>query len=159
MTPQRLFIETYKNDVIESTSGTSIFPSVKMAQMILETNWGKSRIGNNMFGIKAKGAKTPFWDGSLNQAKTTEVIDGKSGTYTEPFRAYKTVADSIRDHSYFILTNSRYKNAGVFDAVTYQDQAKALQKAGYATDPDYADKLIQIISWNQLYDLDKKKRT
>jgi flagellum-specific peptidoglycan hydrolase FlgJ len=152
------FFKQFGNSIIEACQGTPIFPSVKAAQMALETGYGKSKVGNNMFGIKASGAHSPYWSGRAQTAKTTEVIEGKAGTYNLAFREYNSISDSIRDHSYFLLQNPRYRKAGVFGASTPEQQAKALQAAGYATDPGYADKLIQIINRYGLKSLDEKKK-
>lgn len=157
MTPAE-FIKTYQAAVIEACAGSAIFPSVKMAQAALETGWGKSVAGNNMFGIKGLGKKSPYWNGATVTANTREVINGQSGKYNLAFRAYTTVADSIRDHTYFLQQNSRYAAAGVFTAATPEDQASALQKAGYATDPNYAASLKSIISKYNLKQLDVKKK-
>ena len=151
------FFRQYGPAIVEACQGTAIFPSVKAAQMALETGYGKSKVGNNMFGIKAQGATSPYWKGKTISANTTEVIQGKAGTFNLAFRDYNSVADSIRDHSYFLLQNPRYRKAGVFSAKTPQDQTRALQAAGYATDPGYSDKLIQIIARYGLESLDKKK--
>ncbi len=157
MTPSQ-FISTYENAVIEACAGSSIFPSVKMAQAALETGWGKSVVGNNMFGIKASGAHSPYWKGSAVSSNTREVVDGISGQYDLKFRFYTTLADSIRDHSYFLQQNSRYSKAGVFSATTPEAQAAALQAAGYATDPNYAQSLVSIIKSHNLKRLDVKKK-
>lgn len=152
------FFRQYGPAVIEATAGTNIFPSVKAAQMALETGYGRSKVGNNMFGIKATGAHSPYWKGALVSAETTEVTAGQAARLQQPFRQYASVADSIRDHSYFLLANPRYRKAGVFSAKTPADQARALQAAGYATDPGYADKLISIINRYGLTSLDEKKK-
>ncbi|MDL2309022.1 glucosaminidase domain-containing protein [Bacteroidales bacterium OttesenSCG-928-C03] len=156
MTAQE-FIRKYGDEMVIATNGTPLFPSVKMAQAALETGWGKSTVGpaNNMFGIKATGANTPYWDGSAYSATTQEVVNGNTYTITDGFRMYKTMSDSIRDHSYLLTTLNRYKP--VLTAVTPEDQARALQSCGYATDPNYASKLISIINMNNLKELDKKK--
>jgi flagellum-specific peptidoglycan hydrolase FlgJ len=153
------FISTYENAVIEACGGSTIFPSVKMAQAALETGWGKSVKGNNMFGIKGLGKKSPYWTGKVVNTSTREVINGQSGQYNLDFRAYETVSDSIRDHTYFLQQNSRYANAGVFTAKTPEEQCKALQNAGYATDPNYAQSLISIITKYNLKRLDEKKKS
>ena len=152
------FITKYENAVIEACAGSKIFPSVKMAQAAVETGWGKSVAGNNMFGIKASGVKTPYWQGNSVIANTREVIDGISAQYNLAFRQYATVADSIRDHTYFLQSNPRYDKYGVFAAATPEAQCKALQAAGYATDPNYAATLISIINSNNLKRLDQKKK-
>jgi len=152
------FIRQFSADVIDASQGTGLFPSVIMAQMCLESGYGKSKIGNNMFGIKASGAHSPYWTGAAMNADTTEVINGSAGTYNLAFRSYTSISDSIRDHSYFLLQNPRYRQHGVLGATTAQDQARALQAAGYATDPGYAAKLIQIIAKYNLESLDIKKK-
>jgi flagellum-specific peptidoglycan hydrolase FlgJ len=155
MTPTD-FIGRYQNPVIIASMATGLFPSVTMAQAALETGWGASVVGNNMFGIKASGATSPYWKGNSVNSNTKEVIDGQTGTYNLAFRQYADVSDSIKDHTYFLKQNGRY--AGVFSATTPEDQCRALQAAGYATDPTYANKLIQVITKYGLKDLDKKKR-
>jgi len=152
------FIATYRAPIIRSTIGTGIFPSVKMAQAALETGWGKSSIGNNLFGIKARGNHSPYWKGHAITADTTEYIQGEAGIYKEGFRVYNSIEDSIRDHTHFLQTNPRYKANNVFAAETPEAQAMALQTAGYATDPNYATKLINIINQHNLKELDEKKK-
>ncbi len=157
MTPAE-FIAKYENAVIEACQGSKIFPSVKMAQAAVETGWGKSIPNNNMFGIKAAGVHTPFWNGESKISSTREVINGMSGQYNLAFRSYASLADSIRDHTYFLQSNARYANNGVFSATTPQAQADALQRAGYATDPNYASTLKQLIKTYNLERLDQKKK-
>jgi len=157
MSKQTDFINKYSGAVITACDGTGIFPSVKMAQMILETGWGKSKVGNNMFGIKAAGKKSPYWNGAAIKADTTEFIQGESGTYNMAFRKYDSIESSIKDHTNFLQQNSRYASAGVFTAKTPQEQAQALQSAGYATAPNYAASLISVIKSYNLENLDKKK--
>lgn len=148
-------IDRYSNAVIDGTQGTTLFPSVAMAQLILETGYMEHVVGNNLYGIKAAGVKTKYWDGAYVKAGTTEYINGTSGNYSLYFRKYKSEADSIKDRTEFLKTNGRYKN--VFLATTPEQQCIELQRAGYATAPAYAQILISIIkSWN-LYELDKKK--
>jgi len=153
------FIAKYENAVIEACAGSKIFPSVKMAQAALETGWGKSIPNNNLFGIKASGALTPFWKGESGISNTREVINGISAQYNLAFRSYATLADSIRDHTYFLQHNARYASHGVFTAATPEDQCMALQAAGYATDPNYAKSLISVINSHNLKSLDQKKKS
>jgi flagellum-specific peptidoglycan hydrolase FlgJ len=150
------FIKKYSNDVILATQGTPIFPSVKMAQFMIESanNKGESGKGitfvkaNNGFGIKAdknyKGAKMAF-----NTPK-----DGKPINY---FRVYNAPIDSIRDHSKFLLENKRYRDAGAFTATTPEDQIKAIAAAGYAEGKNYAATVIALINAYNLKALDKQK--
>ncbi len=156
MTPQEFF-KKYSTEFIIATNGTPLLPSVKAAQAALESGYGKSTIGpaNNLFGIKATGQISPYWDGSTYRASTGEYLNGKNVTITDGFRVYKTLSDSIRDHSHLLMTLQRYQP--VRSAITPEDQAYALQSAGYATDPTYASKLISIINKYNLKELDKKK--
>lgn len=112
-----------------------------------ETGWGKSEIKNangsnahNLFGIKAgKG-----WTGKVAEVTTTEYIDGVPRKVTAKFRAYDSYEESFRDYARLITSNPRYEKAmGKTDsALAY---ATELQKAGYATDPEYASKLSRAI--------------
>lgn len=112
-----------------------------------ETGWGKSEIKNangsnahNLFGIKA----TKGWTGKVAEVTTTEYIDGVARKVTAKFRAYDSYEESFRDYARLITSNPRYEKAmGKTDsALAY---ATELQKAGYATDPEYASKLSRAI--------------
>ncbi len=152
---KRQMIDKYSAAIIEGTQGTTLFPSVAMAQLIVETDYMQHVVGNNLFGIKAAGAKTPFWNGDFVTAGTQEYVQGQAGNYRLNFRKYKTEADSVKDRTAFLQTNGRYKK--VFLATTPEAQCYELQAAKYATAPSYAAILVSIIkSWN-LYELDKKK--
>lgn len=150
------FIKTYGDALVIGTEGTPIFPSVKAAQMILETGWGEQIKGNNAFGIKAAGQKSPFWQGDTIEFSTSEYFNGLKRQVTGLFRKYLTLSDSIQDHTHFLAQNPRYK--AVFAARTPEEQAQALQGAGYATDPTYANKLISLIKAYNLKSLDEKKK-
>lgn len=123
-----------------------ILPSVILAQAVLESGWGKSSlatIGKALFGIKA----TASWKGKVYNAKTKECYDGKNFVdEVATFRAYDTWKESIIDHCHFLCSLKRY--ARVVGEKNYSIACKELQKAGYATDPNYADKLINIIREN-----------
>ncbi|MEC0228072.1 glycoside hydrolase family 73 protein [Paenibacillus alba] len=123
--------------------GYGILASVTIAQAILESGWGRSAPGNNLFGIKGSG----------QQQATQEFINGKWVQIVDGFRVYECWADSIRDHSLLLSQNLRYKN--VLNERNYQIASKELQRAGYATDPKYADKLIQIIEGSDLTRFDQ----
>jgi flagellum-specific peptidoglycan hydrolase FlgJ len=157
MTPKE-FIKKYQDEIIISTIGTSILPSVKMAQACLETGFGASFVGpaKNLFGIKAYGDHTPYWKGDFVESATGEVFSGVSTVINDKFRKYKTVTDSIRDHSYFLTHLDRYKP--VLKAKTPEAQAKALQSCGYATATHYSDALIRLIKDYNLTKLDKRKK-
>jgi flagellum-specific peptidoglycan hydrolase FlgJ len=143
------FLEEIKPDIIEVAKSIDIPPSVLAAQAILESGWGKSRIGNNIFGVKAGGS----WTGATRAADTNEVEDGQTVRINATFRDYDSVADSIQDLGR-VLNGSRY--AAVRGTLDYAEAARALQAAGYATDPDYAAKLIKIIEDHKLYEMDEE---
>lgn len=147
------FIERFKTIVKNASKNTGLFPSVFMAQAILESNNGNSGLSkkaNNFFGIKAD----PSWLGDIYTAQTREVVNGKDVIETAKFRKYSTPELSFIDRVQFLIDNKRYKNAGVFSAKTPEEQAKALKAAGYATDPLYAELLIKLINQNNLKSLD-----
>lgn len=132
----------------------ALFASLAIAQAILESGNGRSelaRVYHNHFGIKANKA----WRGKVVSLKTKEVYDSKEVTIIDGFRAYDTAEDSFRDRNRFLARNRRYTTNGVFSAATPQEQAKALQRAGYATDPNYAKKLIDLIAGHGLERYDK----
>lgn len=149
------YIKKFGDVIIESTAGSNIFPSVIMAQAILEGNAGISDLAkkfNNHFGVKA----SPKWKGLTVKMGTYE-NNSKGVRYWEPnalWRRYVTALDSIKDHNAF-LKAVRY--AKVHLAKTPEQQATEIRKAGYATDPLYASKIMGIIDAYNLTDLDKKK--
>jgi flagellum-specific peptidoglycan hydrolase FlgJ len=153
------YIEKFRGVVLDAVKGTGLFPSLMMAQAILESSDKKgvpgnstlSRIYNNHFGIKA-GKK---WAGKKVSLKTREVFDGKDVMIGDYFRVYDDASHSFKDRIDFLRLNSRYSKAGVFTAKTPEDQAQALQDAGYATDPKYAFILCGLIKQLNLKELDK----
>lgn len=152
MTPND-FISKYKSSVQEACSGTPIFVSVTLAQAALETGWGKSSIGNNMFGIKATGSTNLYWRGKKRLVTTHEVIKGVSQIKKCWFRDYDSVADSIRDHNRLLLTSPIYKR--VREAKTPEEQCRMLKACGYATAINYDKTLISIINSRNLKQYDK----
>ncbi|WP_426305290.1 flagellar assembly peptidoglycan hydrolase FlgJ [Acidovorax facilis] len=119
--------------------------SFMLGQAGHETGWGKSEIKHkdgsnsfNLFGIKAgKG-----WTGKVAEITTTEYINGKAQKVTAKFRAYDSYEDSFRDYAKLIKDSPRYEKAeSVAQSGSAMAYASALQKAGYATDPEYAKKL------------------
>ncbi|HDR9497582.1 TPA: glycoside hydrolase family 73 protein [Burkholderia cepacia] len=127
---------------------TGVPASVTVAQAALESSWGKRAPGMNLFGIKADAS----WRGPVTSQVTHEVVDGETITITARFRAYSDWEGSIDDHAVFLTGNPRYRPAFAFkDGPNF---ARAIAKAGYATDPLYADKLIAIMSTRGLGALD-----
>ncbi|MCL2323150.1 MAG: glucosaminidase domain-containing protein [Oscillospiraceae bacterium] len=132
-----------------------IFTSITLAQAILESNWGSSKLyteGKNIFGIKSYGD----WNGEVITMTTSEWDENESRNVTikDEFRKYDNYEGSIIDHSLFLLSNPRYTDSGVFTAENYKQQAKAIKDGGYATDPDYDTSLINLIEENELFLLD-----
>lgn len=119
-----------------------IDPRLIIAQAALETGWGKSVKGNNLFGIKSHGKK----DGLMVQ--THEVVDGKRIKVRDIFRQYDSYDQSIADYGSFLQQNKRYKL--MLQAATLREQVEALGKSGYATDPEYADKVMAIAKSKRL---------
>jgi flagellar protein FlgJ len=132
----------------EAASATTGIPArFMLGQAALESGWGKAEIrgadgqnSHNLFGIKA-GAS---WKGQTVDIVTTEYVNGKPQKQVESFRAYDSYADSFRDYATLLRSNARYQNviAQGQDAAGF---AQGLQQAGYATDPNYAQKLMSVI--------------
>ena len=144
---------------------TGVCASVTVAQAILESGWGEHHMGgaNNYFGIKAQvvKGKVVFGDVATGYVdKLTKEYDknGKAYTIVAHFRSYKNMADSFIDHGIFLTNNARYRKA--LDAYTKSKDAdefaRGLQKAGYATDPNYADMLLSLMKKNNLYQYNAK---
>jgi len=142
------YISRYKEDAIREMQLSRVPASITLAQGMLESDNGNSALAvyaNNHFGIKCHTE----WTGDTY----TQDDDEKN----ECFRKYKSVYDSYQDHSNFLVTRKRY--AGLFELKTtdYKGWAKGLKAAGYATDPKYADRLIDIIERNKLYEYDQQQ--
>ncbi|KVX51702.1 TIGR02594 family protein [Burkholderia stagnalis] len=114
-----------------------------LAQAAQETGWGEKVLPgtNNIFNIKADSS----WQGESKVFRVWEVDKHDRKIWVnDPFRVYPTTLDALRDRQKFLAENPRYGKAGLYDADVKGDlvgEAKALQKAGYATDPAYAHKL------------------
>lgn len=130
-----------------ASHATGVPAHLMLGQAALESGWGKREIkatdgtpSNNLFGIKASGN----WDGKVVEATTTEFINGIKQKRIEKFRAYDSYADSFKDFANLMRNNPRYEKvmANLQDVNGY---AQAMQKAGYATDPQYASKLASVI--------------
>lgn len=130
---------------------TGVPASVTVAQAALESSWGRRAPGMNLFGIKADA----LWHGPITSQVTHEVVNGETVTITARFRAYDTWQGSIDDHAAFLTGNPRYRPA--FEFKDGPNFARAIAKAGYATDPLYADKLIAIMSTRGLGALDQSE--
>ncbi|HZT09357.1 MAG TPA: glucosaminidase domain-containing protein [Chloroflexota bacterium] len=148
------FIFSLVRGARESQRLTGVPASVTLAQAILETYWGTSflaRDANNYFGIKAyekPGTAGVVW------IDAWEVdANGRDVNYPAPFRRYADPADSLVDHGRFFLENSRYAYA-LQATSDPKEFARRINAAGYATDPNYATKLIAYMDRYNLYQWD-----
>jgi flagellar protein FlgJ len=142
------FVQQHSAAAEAASEATGIPAPFMLAQAALETGWGKREIvGNdgshshNLFGIKA-GSR---WNGPTVDVTTTEYIGGQPRKMVQKFRAYASEAESFADYARMMKDSPRYAKvvAGAADAKQF---AFGLQKAGYATDPAYADKLGKVIN-------------
>jgi flagellum-specific peptidoglycan hydrolase FlgJ len=148
------FIATIAPPALESAKRTKIPASFTVAQAALESGWGKSLLatrGRNLFGVKAGHE----WKGAVLTLNTREFIGGKWVLVEAHWRKYFDWLDSIEDHANFLLFNPRYKPAFAHP-MHGEDFAKVVQGCGYATDPNYADKIITVIRSHDLASLDKE---
>lgn len=125
-------------------------PEAVVSQSALECGWGAAAIGNNVFGIKADSS----WTGKRQLVWTREVIDGKSIMIQDWFRDYDSLADCIADHFEFLVKNTRYADAGVFDyddSKSDEEYFAALKRGGYATDPNYVASLVAMLKSVHLF--------
>lgn len=147
------FINSVKDGAIASMKKYKVLASITIAQAILESGWGKSKLTQeckNLFGVKAIGG----WRGQKKSYSTYEYYNGRKTLINDYFRVYNSYSESIEDHALFLVNNSRYKQHGFFNAKDYIGQANALQRAGYATSPIYAQQLINLIKQYNLNEYD-----
>lgn len=177
-TKRQRFINQMAKDIILSTIGTKLFPSVDMAQMICETGDGDTIMvaANNAYGVKA----TKSWNGKVVSNTTSEYIKDNTGkkvkqiykgtgltynsyseaikqgaNYVTLFRVYNDVIDSIKDHNGLIINSDRYNDAE--NALTPEIQAEELEQHGYSTSDQYGETLASIIHASGLKKLDELK--
>lgn len=138
------YIDQYKDCAIEQMLKWKVPASITLAQGLLESGAGEStlaRKGNNHFGIKCHG-----WSG-----KTIYQDDDRRN---ECFRSYNSAFESFEDHSRFLASGQRYRNLFKLKITDYKGWARGLKAAGYATNPKYADRLIDMIQLYRLYEYD-----
>ncbi|WP_409289148.1 flagellar assembly peptidoglycan hydrolase FlgJ [Pseudomonas sp. KCJK8927] len=148
------FVATMLPMAEQAAKRIGVDPRYLVAQAALETGWGKSVMRNsdgtsshNLFGIKATGN----WEGGEARAITSEFRDGKFVKETAAFRSYDSYQDSFHDLVSLLQNNSRYQEA-VKSADKPEQFVRELQKAGYATDPEYASKISQIARQMKSYE-------
>ncbi|MFS7261162.1 glycoside hydrolase family 73 protein [Carnobacterium divergens] len=147
---QQKFIDEIVLEAQALQQQTNLFASITIAQAILESDWGRSDLAvdsHNLFGIK----------GSFNDQSSTlptdEFENGERITIEASFKKYDTIQESMVDHIDFL-------KGGTYDAIKtstdYKEAAYALQNGGYATDPQYAEKLIELIEQFHLNKYDQQ---
>lgn len=148
---RREFINSIKDGALKGRTDYGIIPSLTMAQAILESGWGTSQLSikaNNLFGIKAFSD----WTGQTINLPTTEWYDGQMKIVNAEFRAYDSFNESIEDHNK-LLSYQRY--IPLKECTGYKDACQKIYECGYATDPRYSEKLINIIESNRLFEFDE----
>ena len=143
---QEAYINRYKDLAISGMRKNGIPASITLAQGMLESDYGRSRLAvnaNNHFGIKCHSG----WRG--------ETITHNDDRSNECFRKYRNAEESFNDHSSFLTTTPRYRDLFKLKSDDYKGWARGLRQAGYATNPNYANLLIKIIEDNELWRYDR----
>jgi flagellar protein FlgJ len=151
------FVQQHTEAARQAEAQTGIPAAFMVAQAAHETGWGRKEIRHadgspsfNLFGIKAG----PGWKGATTDIVTTEYVNGQPRKMVQSFRAYGSYAESFADYARLMKNSPRYQavvaaagsGGGANDARAAQGFAQGLQRAGYATDPAYADKLGRVIN-------------
>lgn len=142
------YVDQWSSVAIEQMNRYRIPASITLAQGLLESGAGRSELareGNNHFGIKCHNG----WTGPT--------VYKDDDQRNDCFRSYKTARESYEDHSRFLVNGRRYQSLFSLKMTDYKGWARGLKAAGYATNPKYADRLIEIIEVYKLYEYDKGK--
>lgn len=149
------FVDALYPHAIEAAKALNLDPKAIIAQAAVETGWGKSLIhkndgenSHNLFGIKADKR----WDGEKATVDTLEFVNNVPEKQQASFRSYGSFTHSMEDYVDFIKSNPRYEQA-IQKTETPKDYFNALQDAGYATDPHYAQKVMSVFNGNVLAEL------
>lgn len=146
-TVQQDFMNRMLPYAMQASQASGVPPQLMLGQAALESGWGKREINmadgsnsHNLFGIKANAG----WNGKVAEVLTTEYRNGMAYKQVERFRAYSSYAEAFHDYAGMIGRNPRYSEVLQHgDDIT--GMAQAIQKAGYATDPKYAEKLVRVM--------------
>lgn len=143
---QQDFVQRLLPHAVQASQTTGIPPHLMLGQAALESGWGRREIkmadgssSFNLFGIKAGQG----WNGKVAEVMTTEYVNGVPVKQVEKFRAYDSYAASFQDYARMLGSNPRYNS--VLQQSDAAGFSQALQRSGYATDPQYADKLTKVI--------------
>lgn len=149
----KTFVDKLKPYAQKAAAALGIQPEALLAQAALETGWGKSQMKTadgkpsfNLFSIKADKR----WDGNHAAVSTLEFRDGVAQRERANFRAYESYQQAFDDYTKFIADNPRYQQA-VKQASDPNAYFSALQHAGYATDPEYAEKIMNIFNQGNIH--------
>lgn len=149
-TAQINFLNSIHDGAVSTWKKYGVLPSLTAAQAIIESGWGQSSLASqyhNLFGIKGS------YNGHSVTLPTREVYGGRSVTINDAFRAYDNNSESVEDHGYFLVANSRYHN--LLWKTNYRDVTYLIRADGYATDPSYTTTLNSVIerynltAWDQ----------
>lgn len=137
------FITAYYPVAKVVSLGSGLPPDVIIVQAGLESAWGSAAYGNNFFGIKANAV----WTGQTQLLSTSEFVGGKYVRVKRAFRKYSTPEESFVDYCKFIVGNRRYSAAVARykQSGNSEQYCRDIAAAGYATAPDYSDKLIRTL--------------
>ncbi len=144
----RDFVDRVWPHAVEAARTIGVKPQFMVGQAALESGWGKREIRaadgsptHNLFGVKAGRG----WNGPVVEKTTTEYVNGVAQRTSAKFRVYESYAEAFRDYANLLQNNPRYSSVvgKSHDALGF---ASGLQRAGYATDPAYADKLVRVIN-------------
>ena len=151
----KAFVENLYPQALEAAEKLNIDPKALLAQAAVETGWGKHVIQqsnanstHNLFGIKADSR----WQGEKAVVDTLEYVDQLPERQRAAFRSYQDFASSLNDYADFVQSNPRYEQA-LEKTQSPNEYFSALQEAGYATDPKYADKVMSVYEGSLLNDL------
>lgn len=147
VTIQQNFVNRMLPHATQASQTTGVPPQLILGQAALESGWGKREIrmadgsnSYNLFGIKAHAN----WNGKIAEVLTTEYTNSVAHQQVEKFRAYTSYAEAFQDYANMISRNPRYADV-LQQGGNAAGMAQAIQKAGYATDPKYADKLARVM--------------
>jgi len=145
---QAEFVRQHSDAARAAEAATGIPASFMVAQAAHESGWGRREIrhadgssAHNLFGIKAGSS----WKGPVAEVTTTEYVAGQARKVTAKFRAYASAAESFADYAQLMKTSPRYTGV-LANSDSAAGFAQGLQRAGYATDPAYAEKLTRVIN-------------
>src|SRR6185312_11822794 len=147
MNEKERFIAELYSSAIEVSKETGMAWQTILAQAAQETGWGQHQLPSthNIFNIKAD----PSWHGPSQTFNVWEIEDGQKVWRDQSFRVYGSYEEALLDRVEYLRDNPRYANAGLFDEGTkgnLENEAAALQRAGYATDPHYAEGLVRVFN-------------